>query len=141
MISRSWTHVHFFLQISIEEGIVYIHLVYWLILSNYNRKQGPDNDHLGNECKYFSKIYTFLLSVAKNDKACLISLNGSIRLIFDFIDPFAPQCMLSCGQFCQFSSSILLKSMNFLLYCFTPFKAGYCLRVSIWLCGCSNNRC
>jgi len=59
------------------------------MMSGSNSKKTTKSRELGSRRESLLIINALNLSVAFSNKPSLIALNGAIRLVFDFIDPFA----------------------------------------------------
>lgn len=80
-----------------KEGIVHIHLMERLIGDKGNGKKAADSNKLGNRGKHFNIVDALPLGEAFSDQLGFISLNGTVRLIFGFEDPFAANGTVTSG--------------------------------------------
>ena len=55
-IPRRWKHIDFFMEVTMQEGIVHIHLMLGLIIDNNNNKETTNSDELSNRGKGFGVI-------------------------------------------------------------------------------------
>ena len=80
-------HVYFFLKITIQEGILNIHLRCIPLTNRSNDNKSTNSSHLCNRSKGLLIIYIILLRKPLSNQLNLVSLNQTIRLSFDCIDP------------------------------------------------------
>ena len=88
-------HVHLFIQVTMEEGIIHIHLIKF---PPFHSSQGQNNPYWNRFCHRIESvcvIKTFPLIIPLCNQSCFISLNRAIRVIFDPINPFTPYGDLS----------------------------------------------
>ena len=61
-IARGWLHVHFFVEVSIEESILYIHLINKPTTNSSHNNETSDRCKMSNKSKCFLIVNTILLS-------------------------------------------------------------------------------
>lgn len=72
-----------------KKSILDIYLVEMPILNNKNSQETIDNDEFGNWSKGLLVIYIISLGEALYNKSSFIMINGTIKVIFNFVYPFA----------------------------------------------------
>ena len=63
-ITRGWLHVHFFMEVSIKESILHIHLIKRLTTNSSHSNETSDRCKASNKSKCFLIVNTILLSKA-----------------------------------------------------------------------------
>ena len=86
-ITREWLHVHFFLEVSIKESILYIHLIKRPMVNSSHSNETSNRCKASNRSKYFLIVNAILLSKALGNEASLVSFNRSISLGLDLVNP------------------------------------------------------
>jgi hypothetical protein len=84
-----WKHVDFFMEVAMEEGIVHIHLMKRPIRDRGNGEKAADSNKFGNRGKGFSIVDALPLVETLSDQPGFVPLNGTVRPIFGFENPFA----------------------------------------------------
>lgn len=92
-----------------KEGILNVHLVEGPIANSGNGKQAAHGCEFGYGSKSFSVINSLTLGKSLGDQASFISFNGPIRVVFDFINPFASDGTMSKRQGCDGPCIILFE--------------------------------
>ena len=110
-IAKGWLHVHFFVEVSIEESILHIHLIKRPTTNNSYNNEIFDRCKESNRNKYFLIVNTILLSKALGNWASLVSLNKSISLGLDFVNLPTTYYRLTRRQINHILSMILMKSI------------------------------
>lgn len=113
-------HVDIFMELPIKKGIVDIKLNKGTFGSKSN---GEDSSH----CDWFhhwrvgvTVILTIFLVESFGDQACFIFVYGTIRVLFDPENPFAPDGSFMRRKRYQAPCFVSLKSLILLLHNFSP---------------------
>ena len=77
-------HIDIFLKISIQKDSFHIHLLTFIIMKSYNRKQSANRFQYGHGRKGFMIINTFTLTIIFRNQSYLIGLYLTIRFNFFF---------------------------------------------------------
>jgi len=72
-----------------EEGILHIHLIERPIRDRGNGKKAADSNKFRNKGKCFSIVDALPLVATLSDQPDFVPLNGTVRPIFGFKNPFA----------------------------------------------------
>jgi len=79
-------HVHFFLEISIEESILHIHLIKRLMVNDNHSNETSNRCKASNMSKYFLIVSAIFMSKAFGNEASFVSFNISISLGLDLVN-------------------------------------------------------
>jgi hypothetical protein len=77
------------MEVTMKEGITHIHLMERPIGDRGNGEKAADSNKLGNRGKHFSIVDALPLGEAFSDQPSFVPLNGTVKLIFSFENPFA----------------------------------------------------
>ena len=110
-IVRGWLHVYFFLEVSIEESIHYIHLIKRLMANGNHNNDTSNRCKASNKSKCYLIVNTIFLSKAFGNEVCLVSLNKSIFLGLDVANPPITYYKLTRRQINHFPSVIFVKGI------------------------------
>src|SRR5581483_8500226 len=121
-VSNTWgrSHVHLFLKITVQEGILYVHLTNFPLTNGGNSNECSNSRHFCNRCKGLLIIHAILLRVSFRDKSGLVSFNRPIRLCFNLVYPSTTNCTLSRWKRNKIPSMGLIKSCQFLSHSILP---------------------
>ena len=104
-------HVHFFLEVSIEESILHIHLIKRPTANDSHKNETSDKCKASNKSKCFLIVNAIFLSKAFGNEASLVSLNRSIFLGLDLVNPPTTYYKLTRRQINHFPSVIFVKGV------------------------------
>ena len=110
-IAKGWLHVHFFLEVSIEERILHIHLIKRPTVNSSHRNETSNSCKMTNRSKCFLIVNIILLSKALGNKANLVPFNRSISLCLDLVNPPTTYYKLTRRQINHIPSVILIKGI------------------------------
>ena len=79
-------HVHFFLEVSIKENILHIHLIKRPTMNGSHINETSDRCKASNMRKSFPIVNAIFLSKAFCNKASLVSFNKSINLGLNLVN-------------------------------------------------------
>jgi hypothetical protein len=83
--------VYFFLNLSIEKGCLYIHLMYSLTLGCCRGNNHTDRSVLSNMSKCLLIIYSLHLRESSSNKSHFVPLDAPVNYVFDLVDLFGSQ--------------------------------------------------
>ncbi|TQD73915.1 hypothetical protein C1H46_040565 [Malus baccata] len=87
--TRRRFHENYLMQITMEKGVLNVQLMNEPVTGTSNSKEAMQNDEFGSRRKGFMIIDALNLSVSFSNKSSLVPLNCAIRVVFNFINPFA----------------------------------------------------
>lgn len=73
-----------------KESVVHVHLMKRPIVNRGNSEETTDSDKFSNRSKGLSIIDSLTLGEPFGDQASFVSLQGTIRIVLEFENPFAP---------------------------------------------------
>lgn len=123
-----------------KKGVINVQLVYCPAFLSCNNKKAFDGSKLDYRRENLSKVHTFLLSVTTNNQVSLIPLNGSIRSLFDLIDPLTRNGLLMRRKRDDVPCMISLQGLKFLNHGFLPSWMASNLVVKLWFMKVKLNR-
>ena len=103
--------IHFFLEVSIKESILYIHLIKRATTNCSHNNKTSDKCKVSNISKCFLIVNAILLSKALGNEASLVSFNRSISLGLDLVNPLTTYYRLARRQINHILSVILMKGI------------------------------
>ena len=80
--------VYFFLNLSIEKGCLYIHLMYSLTHGCCRGNNHPDRSVSSKRRRCLLIIYSLHLRESSSNKSCFMPHNAPINCVFDLVDPY-----------------------------------------------------
>ena len=89
MKSERLHHVYVFLKLTLQEHVLDIHMVQMTSFCYRNRKQDTDGHHLRNRGECLIIINVVLLRVELCYLSGLVSVDGTIDVVLDFVHPLA----------------------------------------------------
>ncbi|CAL9000681.1 unnamed protein product [Prunus brigantina] len=95
--TRRRFHVYHFMQIAMKKGILNVQLMDEPVASSSNSQQIAEGSEFGCRRKGFLAVNALNLSVSFSNKASFVAFNGAIRLVFDFVNPFAANQFMTNG--------------------------------------------
>ena len=110
-IARGWLHVHFLLEVSIEESIFHIHLIKRPTVNSSHNNKTSDKCKASNRSKCFLIVNVIFLSKAFGNEASLVSFNKSISLGLDLVKPPTTYYKLTRRQINHIPSVIFMKGV------------------------------
>ena len=91
-------NVHFFLEVSIKESILHIHLIKKPTANSSHSNETFDRWKASNRSKCFLIVDAILLSKALGNDMSLVSFNRSISLGLDLVNPPTTYYRLTRGK-------------------------------------------
>ncbi|GMQ09800.1 hypothetical protein CsSME_00053057 [Camellia sinensis var. sinensis] len=123
----------------IKKSILNIQLIERPMSNNSNKNQSTDSNHLGNKGKGLI-INTILLQETLGNQQSFISLERTIRMGLDFIDPFATNRILADREGNQCPSVSLQQGKQLIFHSLYPIRILTGLLVSLRFCKRMNSR-
>ena len=110
-IAKGWLHVHFFLEVSIEESILHIYLIKRPTANDSHSNKTSNRCKAGYRSKSFLIVNAIFLSKAFGNEASLVSFNRSISLGFDLVNSPIAYYKLTRRQINHIPSVIFVKGI------------------------------
>jgi hypothetical protein len=122
--------VYFFLNISIEKGCLYIHLMYSLTHGCCKGNNHLDRSVSRNMRKCLLIIYSLHLRESSSNKSCFVSLDSPVNYVFDLVDPFGSHYRLPLRSRNNIPHIILHDVLILLHHDIPPYWMTSCLFIT-----------
>eukprot|EP00268_Persea_americana_P046737 TRINITY_DN4828_c0_g1_i3.p2 TRINITY_DN4828_c0_g1~~TRINITY_DN4828_c0_g1_i3.p2 ORF type:complete len:112 (-),score=11.55 TRINITY_DN4828_c0_g1_i3:873-1208(-) len=110
-----------------KKGVFHIKLEKGSGLGCSYGKDGENCGHLCDRCKSLFVVDAIFLSVAKGHKPCLVSIQSTICLQFDRVNPFTPNRFNRGWAWNNNLCLVMLKSIKFFFHSLSPAFLLCCL--------------
>jgi hypothetical protein len=113
--------VYFFLNLSIEKGCLYIHLMYSPTHGCCRGNNHPDRSVSSNMSKCFFIIYSLHLRESSSNKSHFVPLDALVNYVFDLLDPFGSHYKLPLRSWNNIPHIILQDGLILLHHGISPY--------------------
>jgi hypothetical protein len=122
--------VYFFLNLSIEKGCLYIHLMYSLTHGCCRGNNHTDRSVLRNMSKCLLIIYSLHLRESSSNKSHFVPLDAPVNYVFDLVDLFGSHCKLPLRSQNNIPHIILHDGLILFHHDISPYWMTSCLLIT-----------